>query len=108
MITAGYSYYLFKYEAPCGRSIEGIVYDKRRKAIKNYELSIEYIENMSDTINYNVRTNDEGYYKVFFKGNCRVRIFAPKIEPNIYYISCKKEINRKIRKDIFIKEEDNE
>ncbi len=108
MITAGYSYYLFKYEAPCGRSIEGIVYDKRRKAIKNYELSIEYIENMSDTINYNVRTNDEGYYKVFFKGNCRVRIFAPNIEPTIYDISCKKEINRKIRKDIFIKEEDNE
>ena len=50
VIVAAYSYYLFVYETPCGRTLEGTVYDKQKNIIKNYKLSIEYIETTPDTI----------------------------------------------------------
>ena len=102
VIVAAYSYYLFVYETPCGRTIEGTVYDKQKNIIKNYKLSIEYIETTPYTIKYDVKTNDKGYYKLFFKGDCRVRISAPNIQPTIYHLSCGKQPNRKIKKDFFI------
>ena len=76
VIVAAYSYYLFVYETPCGRTLEGTVYDKQKNIIKNY--------------------------KLFFKRDCRVRISAPHIQPTIYHLSCGKQPNRKIKKDFFI------